>query len=58
MRAYLITTAVIFAAIIVAHIWRIFSHEWNAITQPDFIIATAAAVALLAWALVLIKRGK
>ncbi len=58
MKAYLITTAIIFGLIIAAHIARLFTHEWAAITQPDFIIATVVSVALFVWALVLIRRGK
>lgn len=46
MKAYPIATAIVFGLIIAAHVARLFTHEWAAVTQPDFIIATVGSVAL------------
>jgi len=57
MKAYLATTALLFALIVVAHIAR-FIVEGASILQPDFVFATLAAVAMCTWAgYLLAKRG-
>ena len=55
MKAYIITTGVIFGLITLAHIWRI-TKEPHLATDPFFAILTVAAVALCVWAWSLLRR--
>jgi hypothetical protein len=49
MKAYVMTTGVIFALLVVAHVWRV-SVETHLATDPAFITTTVIAVLLAAWA--------
>ena len=51
MKAYLITTSSIFAAIAVAHVLRVVYEGPQLATDPWFILLTAMAGALCAWGL-------
>lgn len=55
MKAYVITTGVIFALITAAHIWRGVV-EKNVITQPSFVVLTAVSAALFAWSTVVLRK--
>jgi hypothetical protein len=57
MRAYIITTGVIFALIVVAHAWRIIAESSALATDPGFLLLTVAAAALSLWAARLVRRG-
>jgi len=57
MKAYLITTGIIFALIFVAHIWRILAENRGVATDPFFIILTIVAAALSFWAWCLLRRS-
>jgi len=50
MRAYLITTGVMFALIAVAHVWRIAVESRALATEPSFVALTIVAVAMSGWA--------
>jgi hypothetical protein len=52
MKAYLITTAIIFGLITGAHIWRAVA-EWP--QDPFFILLTLLAAGLCVWACRLLK---
>lgn len=54
MRAYVITTGLLFLAIVIAHAARIYVEGVHVLTQPDFLIASAFAVAMSIWAFRLI----
>ena len=58
MRAYTITTGIVFALLAVAHVWRIFGERRELGTQPEFLIITLAAAALSAWAFVALRRSR
>jgi hypothetical protein len=49
MKAYVMTTAVIFALLVAAHIWRV-TLESHLATDPGFITTTIIAVLLAVWA--------
>jgi hypothetical protein len=55
MRAYLITTGVLFGLIVLAHVARVFSHEWSLLTDPWFLLTTGLAVGMCGWAAWLLK---
>jgi hypothetical protein len=50
MKAYIITTGVIFALITVAHILRFVSEGSRLATEPLFIVLTLVSAALSVWA--------
>jgi len=58
MKAYLITTGLVFALIVVAHVWRIVAESRDLATEPDFIVLTLAAAAMSAWAWRLLWRSR
>ena len=55
MRAYVMTTGVIFGLLVVAHIWRMFV-EGHLATQPEYIVITLIAGLLSLWAARLVWR--
>jgi hypothetical protein len=57
MKAYLITTGMIFALIVVAHVWRAFAEGSHLATDPLFLLLTLLAAALSIWAWRLLKHS-
>jgi len=55
MRAYVITTGVIFALIVAAHIWRIVVEGLVLARDPAFVMLTIAAGALSLWSLQVLR---
>jgi hypothetical protein len=55
MRAYVMTTGVLFGLIAVAHVWRVFEEGTGLSGDPFFILLTVAAAALSLWAWRLIR---
>lgn len=55
MRAYVMTTGVLFGLIAVAHVWRVFEEGTGLAADPFFILLTAVAAALSLWAWRLIR---
>ena len=50
MRAYVITTGVLFGLITLAHVWRVIEEGRGLASDPWFILRTVAAAALCLWA--------
>jgi hypothetical protein len=50
MKAYVMTTGVVFGLLTAAHIWRAVVEGRHVATDPFFILITAAAAALSLWA--------
>ena len=50
MRAYVVTTGVVFALITVAHIWRYVEEGSGLFANPWFSVITIATAALAIWA--------
>jgi hypothetical protein len=57
MKAYVITTGVVFAALVIAHVARLFAEGLRLLTEPFFVLMTAAAAALAVWAGWLVSRS-
>ena len=57
MKAYVITTGVVFGLLTLAHIWRVFAEDRRLATDPAFVIITVAAAALCLWAWRLLRRS-
>ena len=57
MKAYLVTTGVVFGLITLAHIWRAIAEGPHLVKDPFFILLTMAAAALCLWALRLLWRS-
>jgi hypothetical protein len=57
MKAYVITTGVVFALVTLAHILRVFAEGPRLAKDPYFILFTIAAAALSYWAWRLIRRS-
>ena len=55
MKAYLITTAIIFGLITVAHVWRAVAEGSHLATDPVFILLTVLSTALCVWACRLLR---
>lgn len=56
MKAYLITTGVLFAAITLLHIWRAIEERPNLASDPWYLLLTAVAAGMCVWAFVLLRR--
>jgi hypothetical protein len=50
VKAYVVTTGTLFAALVVAHIWRVVEEGAGPAKDPFFIAITVAAAALSVWA--------
>ena len=57
MKAYVITTGVVFGLITVAHVWRVIEEGHQLAAEPWFILLTLAAASLCFWAVRLLWRG-
>jgi len=58
MKAYLITTGLVFGAIVVSHIARVFAEGTRLLAEPDWVILTLLATALCVWAFSLLPRAR
>ena len=56
MKAYIITTGVIFGLITVAHIMRFVMEGSRLATEPVFILLTLLSAALCVWAWQVLRR--
>lgn len=57
MRAYLITTCIVFAVLLAAHILRAFEEGFQLLKQPPFLLTTLASAGLFGWAMSLVRRS-
>ena len=55
MRAYVLTTGVIFALIAAVHTWRL-TLARHLLTEPWYLALTVLAAALAVWAAALLRR--
>lgn len=56
MRAYIMTTGVIFGLITLAHLWRIVEEGSRLFSEPFYLFLTVLAAGLCVWAGVLLRR--
>ena len=57
MRAYVVTTGVIFGLLVVAHVWRAVVEGPHLATDPWYILITLAAAGLCLWAWRVLKSA-
>ena len=50
MRAYLLVTAIAFALLTLAHVWRIIAESTALAQDPWFVLVTVMSAALSVWA--------
>ena len=58
MKAYVVTTGIVFALLTVAHVARMFTERHGTVEQGWYIAITAATAALSAWAFVALRRAR
>jgi hypothetical protein len=58
MRAYVITTAIVFALLVLAHIMRFIDEGPELLKKPPFLLTTLAGAALFVWAVTLLRRSQ
>jgi len=56
MKAYVMTTGVVFGLLTLAHIWRA-GEEPHLATEPWYVLITLAAADLCLWAVLLLRRS-
>ena len=56
MRAYIITTGIVFALLVVMHVWRVIAESHALVSDPHFLILTVLSAALSIWAFTLLRR--
>ena len=56
MRAYVMTTGVIFALLAVLHVWRVVAESSALARQPEYLVITLLAAALSIWAMAVLRR--
>jgi hypothetical protein len=57
MRAYVLTTGILFALLVAAHVWRFFEERTSLGSEPHFLIASVIAAGLSGWAFSLYTRS-
>ncbi len=56
MRAYVMTTGVVFGLLTLAHVWRAIEEGPHLATEPWYVLITVAAATLSLWAWRLLRR--
>jgi hypothetical protein len=57
MKAYVITSGLIFALIAIAHLARVATESTRILHEPIFVVLTILAAALSIWAFVVLRRS-
>ncbi len=57
MKVYLVTTGVVFALVVLAHVLRLVAEGPHLVHEPSFVILTLLAAGLSAWAWRLVWRS-
>ena len=55
MRAYVMTTGVLFGLLTGVHVWRVLEEDPRLATDPGYVLITLAAAALCLWACLLLR---
>jgi hypothetical protein len=58
MKAYVLTTGVIFGLLTVAHVWRMIVETSRVATEPWYLLITLLALGLGLWAAWLLRAGR
>jgi hypothetical protein len=57
MKAYVVTTGVVFGLLVVLHVWRVVAEGTQLMRDPWWVLITAAAAALSIWAFTVARRS-
>ena len=57
MRAYVITTGIVFAVLTAVHVLRAIEEGPQLLKEPVFVLTTLAAATLFVWAMSLLRRS-
>jgi hypothetical protein len=57
MRAYVIATGIVFAALVAVHLLRALEEGPQLLKEPPFILTTLSAAVLFVWAMSLLRRS-
>jgi hypothetical protein len=55
MKTYIITTGIIFALVVGAHVWRAVEEGMSVAHSPLFVVSTIIGIALCVWAWRLVR---
>jgi tellurite resistance protein TehA-like permease len=58
MRAYVMTTGVVFGLLVAAHVWRALVEGPHLLADPLWMLITAVAAAFCAWAFRVLWRSR
>ena len=56
MKAYILTTGIIFGLLLLSHVARVIAEGSYLIREPIFVLTTLASAAVFVWALALLRR--
>ncbi len=56
MKTYVIVTGVLFAAVFVAHVLRIFAEGPQLLSDPFWVILTALVLAMFVWSVIVLRK--
>jgi hypothetical protein len=56
MRAYVMTTGVLFGLVVLVHLWRMIEERRSLATDPGFLVITLAAAGMCVWAWQVLRR--
>jgi hypothetical protein len=57
MRAYVLTTGIVFALLALVHVWRFYEERSSLARDPHFLIITVIAAGFAVWAFRLYGRS-
>ena len=58
MKAYVITTGIVFGLLTIAHLLRMVLEKPDLASEPFYLAITAATAALSVWAFVVLRRAR
>jgi|SoimicMinimDraft_17_1059745.scaffolds.fasta_scaffold1149037_1 hypothetical protein len=58
MRAYVVTSGLLFLALPVAHVARLVAEGWGPLHEPVFVISTLLALGMAVWAAVSFRSAE
>jgi len=56
MKAYVLTTCIVFALIVIAHVARVFEEGPRLLVSPPFVLTSLLAIALFVWSVLLFRK--
>jgi hypothetical protein len=56
MKAYVLTTGIVFALIVLAHVARVFAEGPGLLVSPTFLLTSLLALALLVWSVRVFRK--